>query len=163
MVYDPLRVWKENHSITVFQCYFRINKGHDHILLVYNKVIEVTWKDILCYPKRGLHCGDRFRIIFKYISFCKIPWSLTLDVPHTKTLYFGLWVTRYLDRGTYTILSSKLHLDPFCRQTSRNIFFCVIKWKHMKRFLGHQMKTHEKISTYLQPWELYVSTKMCTL
>ena len=42
MVYDPLRVWKENHSITVFQCYFRINKGHDHILLVYNKVIEVT-------------------------------------------------------------------------------------------------------------------------
>ena len=34
MVNDPLRVWKENHSITVFRCYFRINKGYDHILLV---------------------------------------------------------------------------------------------------------------------------------
>ena len=34
MVSDPLHVWKENHSITVFRCYIRINKGHDHILLV---------------------------------------------------------------------------------------------------------------------------------
>ena len=34
MVNDPLHVWKENHSITMFQYYFRINKGHDHILLV---------------------------------------------------------------------------------------------------------------------------------
>ena len=34
MVHDPLREWKENHSITVVRCYFRINKGHDHILLV---------------------------------------------------------------------------------------------------------------------------------
>ena len=43
MVNDLLRVWKENHSITVFQCYFRINKGHDHILLVDDKkVTEVT-------------------------------------------------------------------------------------------------------------------------
>ena len=25
MVNDPSRVWKENHSITIFQCYFRIN------------------------------------------------------------------------------------------------------------------------------------------
>ena len=43
MVNDLLRVWKENHSITVFRCYFRINKGHDHILLVDDKkVTEVT-------------------------------------------------------------------------------------------------------------------------
>ena len=34
MVNDPLGVWKENHSITMFLCYFRINKAHDHILLV---------------------------------------------------------------------------------------------------------------------------------
>ena len=34
MVNDPSRVWKENHSITIFRCYFRINKGHDHILMV---------------------------------------------------------------------------------------------------------------------------------
>ena len=34
MVSDPLHVWKENHSITMFQYFFRINKGHDHILLV---------------------------------------------------------------------------------------------------------------------------------
>ena len=41
MVNDLLRVWKENHSITMFQCYFRINKVHDHILLVHdNKVNE---------------------------------------------------------------------------------------------------------------------------
>ena len=36
MVNDPLRLrmWKENHSLTLFRCYFRINKGHNHILLV---------------------------------------------------------------------------------------------------------------------------------
>ena len=34
MVNDPLRVWKENHSITIFRSYFHINKGHDHILKV---------------------------------------------------------------------------------------------------------------------------------
>ena len=39
MVYDPLHVWKENHSITMFQCYFRVNKGHDHILLVDDKKV----------------------------------------------------------------------------------------------------------------------------
>ena len=39
MINDPLRVWKKNHSITVFRCYFRINKGHDHILLVDNKKV----------------------------------------------------------------------------------------------------------------------------
>ena len=43
MVNDPLRVWKENHSITMFQCHFHINKGHDHILLVDDKkVTEAT-------------------------------------------------------------------------------------------------------------------------
>ena len=43
MVNDPLRAWKENHSITMFRCYFRINKGHDHILLVDDKkVTEAT-------------------------------------------------------------------------------------------------------------------------
>ena len=43
MVNDPLRVWKENHSITTFRFYFRINKGHDHILLVDDeKVTETT-------------------------------------------------------------------------------------------------------------------------
>ena len=34
MLNDPLCVWKENHSITMFRCYFRINKEHDLILLV---------------------------------------------------------------------------------------------------------------------------------
>ena len=31
---NHLRDWKENQSITLFRCYFRINKGHNHILLV---------------------------------------------------------------------------------------------------------------------------------
>ena len=26
MVNDPLCMWKKNHSITIFRCYFRINK-----------------------------------------------------------------------------------------------------------------------------------------
>ena len=53
MVNDPLRVWKKNNSITMFRCYFRINKGHDHIFLVDDKkVTEATLNDILCYPKR---------------------------------------------------------------------------------------------------------------
>ena len=34
MVSDPFCVWKENQSITLFPCYFRINKRHNHILLV---------------------------------------------------------------------------------------------------------------------------------
>ena len=43
MVNDPLRAWKENHSITMFRCYFRINKEHDHILLADDKkVTEAT-------------------------------------------------------------------------------------------------------------------------
>ena len=39
MINDPLRVWKENHSITMFQCYVRISKGYDHILLVDDKKV----------------------------------------------------------------------------------------------------------------------------
>ena len=39
MVNDPLRAWKENHSTGMFRCYFRINKGHDHILLVDDKKV----------------------------------------------------------------------------------------------------------------------------
>ena len=42
MVNDLLRVWNKNHSITIFRCHFRINKGHDHILLVDDKVTEAT-------------------------------------------------------------------------------------------------------------------------
>ena len=42
LVNDPLRVWKKNHSITMFLCYFRINKGHDNILLVDNKKVTKT-------------------------------------------------------------------------------------------------------------------------
>ena len=53
MVNDPLRAWKENHNITMFRYYYRINKGHDHILLVDG----ATWKDILYYPKRVECCG----------------------------------------------------------------------------------------------------------
>ena len=34
MLNDPLLVWKENQSITLLRYYFRINKGHNHILLV---------------------------------------------------------------------------------------------------------------------------------
>ena len=69
MVNDALRVWKESHSITMFRCYFCINKGHDHILLVDDKVTEATWKDILCYPKREAYYTTPFRIIFKHFSF----------------------------------------------------------------------------------------------
>ena len=47
MVNDPLHLWEENHSVTMFQSYFHITKGHDHIF----KVTEATWKDILCSPK----------------------------------------------------------------------------------------------------------------
>ena len=39
MVNNPLRVWKENQSITMFRRYFRINKGHDHILRVDDKKV----------------------------------------------------------------------------------------------------------------------------
>ena len=43
MINDPLRVWEENHSITIFRCYFCINKGHNHILMVDDKKFtEVT-------------------------------------------------------------------------------------------------------------------------
>ena len=43
MVNDPLRAWKKNHSITMFRYYFRINKGHNHILMVDDKkVTKVT-------------------------------------------------------------------------------------------------------------------------
>ena len=74
MINDPLRVWKENHSVTMFRCYFRINKGHDHILLVDDKKLprlhekifynifywydtDLPIKDILCSPKGSKHCG----------------------------------------------------------------------------------------------------------
>ena len=39
MVNVSLRVGKENYSITILGCYFRINKGHDPILLVDNKKV----------------------------------------------------------------------------------------------------------------------------
>ena len=42
LVNDPLRVWKKNHSITMFQYYFRINKGHHNILLGDNKKVTKT-------------------------------------------------------------------------------------------------------------------------
>ena len=42
MVNDPLRVWKENHSITIFRCYFCINRGHNCILLINDNVNETT-------------------------------------------------------------------------------------------------------------------------
>ena len=42
MVNDPLRVWKESHSITIFRCYVRIKKGHDHILLVDDQKLTET-------------------------------------------------------------------------------------------------------------------------
>ena len=42
MVNDPLRMWKGNHGITIFRCYFRIKKGHDHVLLEDDKVTEAT-------------------------------------------------------------------------------------------------------------------------
>ena len=39
MVNNPLRLWKENHSISMFRCYFRINKGHDHVFPVDDKKV----------------------------------------------------------------------------------------------------------------------------
>ena len=57
MVNDPLCVWKENLGIILFKCYFHINKGYNHILLVddgknddgHGKVTEDVWKNILQY------------------------------------------------------------------------------------------------------------------
>ena len=42
MAFDPLRVWQENGSITLFRCYFRIKKGHNHILVVNDGPEKVT-------------------------------------------------------------------------------------------------------------------------
>ena len=69
MVNDPLRVWKENQTITLFRCYFLINKGHNHILLVdddknddgHGKVTEVIQKDILQYLLLIWHCPTHKR------------------------------------------------------------------------------------------------------
>ena len=73
------------------------------------------------YPKRV----DPLKIIFCSVTFHDV-------------LCFGLWVTRYLDRGTYTMLSRILHLDPFRPQTSSQPFL-----------LCHQIKTHEKSSWWV--------------
>ena len=54
-----------------------------------------------------------FGVILEYFLFCKAPWSLTLDLAHTKTLCFGQWTANFLGRVTYTMLSRKLHLHPF--------------------------------------------------
>ena len=56
-------------------------------------------------------------------------------MPHTKTLCFGLWVTCYLDRGAYTMLSHKLHFYPFCPQTSLQRFLLCHQMKTWKDFL----------------------------
>ena len=87
---------------------------------------ELTLRDILCYSKSVKHCVTPFRIIFKHFLFFKISWSLTLDVSHTRTLCFGLWTAHFLVRSTYTMLSRKLHLDPF-RLPHCNLFSCAIK------------------------------------
>ena len=51
-VNDPLRVWKENQSITIFRCYFRIKKGHNYTLLVEDgnneEKLRKTFERILC-------------------------------------------------------------------------------------------------------------------
>ena len=83
--------------------------------------------------------------------------SLTLDVPHTKTLYVGLRAAHFLGCGTYTLLSRKLHLDHFHLQTSSQLFL-----------LCHQRKAHEKISRWIfstcpRPWEWYASIKIVHL
>ena len=85
MVNDPLRVWKENHSIKMFRYYFRINKGYDHILLGDDKkVTEVKWndtlgyvslawnwvKDILRYPKRSSALLSLFKIFHVILKRC---------------------------------------------------------------------------------------------
>ena len=73
--------------------------------------------------------------------------TLRLDVPHTRTLCLGLWAAHFVGQGTKTMLSRKLHPDPFDLQTSPEIFL-----------LCHQMKRHRKalwwaFSTCHQPWE----------
>ena len=60
--------------------------------------------------------------------------TLTLDVPHTRTLCLGLWAAHFLGRGTDTMLSCKSHTDPFCFQTSPQLFL-----------LCYQMKRHRKL------------------
>ena len=64
--------------------------------------------------------------------------TLTLYLPRTKTLCLGLWAAHFFGQGTYTMLSHKLHLDPFPLQTSSQLFI-----------LCHQMKTHEMISWWV--------------
>ena len=44
--------------------------------------------------------------------------TLTMFVPHTRTLWLGLWAAHFLGRGTDTMLSLKLYLDPIRLQNS---------------------------------------------
>ena len=72
---------------------------------------------------------------------------LTMDVPHTRTLCLNLWESHFLGQGTDTMLSRKLHPDPFHLQTSLQLFL-----------LYHQMKRRIKalwwaFSTCPRPWE----------
>ena len=54
IINDLFHVWKKNHSITLFGCYFHIKKGFDHILLVdgdknddrHGKVIDKLFQNI---------------------------------------------------------------------------------------------------------------------
>ena len=102
IVNDTLRAWNKNHSTPMFWYYIRINKGHDHILMVDKATSQWRWKeaivgvrfhfwsllsrwksrlyfrikphekDVLCYPKRCSTQPLPFRILFKHFSFCKI-------------------------------------------------------------------------------------------
>ena len=76
VVNDPLRVWKENQSIALSRCYFHINKGHDHILLVNDgkndygqgEVTEDIRKGILQYLLWKGHYSLPLKITFIYLK-----------------------------------------------------------------------------------------------
>ena len=90
------------------------------------------------------------------MRFCDSFETFLLDVPNTKTLCLDLLAAHFLGRGTYTMLSRKLHLDPLRLQTTLKHFL-----------LCHQIKIHENISwrvfsTCPQPWEWYASIRIYT-
>ena len=54
--------------------------------------------------------------------------TLTLDVPHTRTLCFGLWAAHFLSQGTQCFLVNCI-LTLFAFKLHHNFLLCANKWK----------------------------------
>ena len=107
----------------------------DSPTIVLELIKEMCMKDVLCYLKRGSTQLLPFRIIFKHFLFCKISWSLSHWMCHIQNPYawfygqFTFWVE--ILAQCYLVNSI---LTLFTLKPNRNFFFCIIKWKHMKKF-----------------------------